>query len=637
MDGSFMVPTRTVTSEADVVRAALIVVNEELKETGHGISNELSGAKRSAIAGEYQHLVMSRDAANAGYVLNDFLRAYHDAMSGNMDSSRANSLASRARSIIQQRSRTVEGAEFPKVFQKGPPISQGPKRWSEVEFPQSPVSVPQQSRLVVASDLTGPLYAAYAACNRNGLSPRLKSAPKKNAQKNQMTQTIGKPINGNAVTVKTCLTCRTGAGRKKVQVPTRIEIVTGNIPELMFAVIMQKRGMDSDPEDDGGPAQKNRKTSPNSEKDPFKTAGDVLRANAREKANDEDGDQLEAPPNNSGRSKSFVSPLNPRDACNQIRADGRKALGGQGKVADDRLKNLPPQLVEVILNEILEGVAQVTWDDIVGLTLAKATIRETVVFPMQRPDIFQGLRAPAKGVLLYGPPGTGKTLIGKTIASQCNAKFFSITASSLTSKWIGDGEKLVRCLFAVARVYQPAVIFVDEIDSLLGKRKDGEHDATRRMKTEFLVQFDGCGTDAQDRILLIGATNRPQELDEAVRRRFRKKLYIPLPDSEARAKMISNRIATLDHGLSEEDIGTIVARTEGYSGSDMDGLVREASLGPIRAIADIQSVEVSDIRKVVFDDFLDALSQVKASVSAEDLNAYREFDGQYGSVSRPRS
>ena len=120
--------------------------------------------------------------------------------------------------------------------------------------------------------------------------------------------------------------------------------------------------------------------------------------------------------------------------------------------------------------------------------------------------------------------GTGKTLIGKCIASQANATFFSISSSSLTSKWVGDGEKMVRALYAVARDSHPAVIFVDEIDSMLSVRREDENEATRRIKTEFLVQFDGCGTNSTDRILLIGATNRPFELDDAARRRFRKKL-----------------------------------------------------------------------------------------------------------------
>ena len=122
-------------------------------------------------------------------------------------------------------------------------------------------------------------------------------------------------------------------------------------------------------------------------------------------------------------------------------------------------------------------------------------------------------------MLLFGPPGTGKTLIGKCIASQSGSTFFSISASSLTSKWIGEGEKMVRALFAVARVHQPSVVFIDEIDSLLSQRSESEHEASRRIKTEFLVQLDGATTEGDERILVVGATNRPQELDEAARRR----------------------------------------------------------------------------------------------------------------------
>ena len=169
--------------------------------------------------------------------------------------------------------------------------------------------------------------------------------------------------------------------------------------------------------------------------------------------------------------------------------------------------------------------------------------------------------------------GTGKTLIGKCIASQCKATFFSISSSSLTSKWVrsfdflnvqvGDGEKMVRALFAVARVHQPSVIFVDEIDSLLTQRTEGEQEATRRIKTEFLVQFDGCGTNSDDRILMIGATNRPQEIDEAARRRFRKKLYIPLPEDGARRKIILNLLSKQIHSLTDLEVAEIVDKTCG--------------------------------------------------------------------------
>ena len=156
---------------------------------------------------------------------------------------------------------------------------------------------------------------------------------------------------------------------------------------------------------------------------------------------------------------------------------------------DERLAGIEPRIIDMIRNEIMHRVDNITWESIAGLEHAKNSIKEIVVWPMLRPDIFKGLRGPPKGLLLFGPPGTGKTMIGKCIASQAKATFFSISASSLTSKWVGEGEKMVRALFAVARCSQPAVIFIDEIDSLLTQRTDGEFEASRRIKTEFLVQF----------------------------------------------------------------------------------------------------------------------------------------------------
>ena len=173
---------------------------------------------------------------------------------------------------------------------------------------------------------------------------------------------------------------------------------------------------------------------------------------------------------------------------------------------------------------------------------------------------------------------------------------------------------------------------MDEIDSLLSQRTDGENEASRRIKTEFLVQYDGCGTSEQDRILLIGATNRPHEIDEAARRRFRKKLYIPLPESHAREAIVCNLLRTQTHTLSSADIAKVVELTEGYSGSDMDGLVREAALGPIRDIKNMLEISADDVRPIQMIDFEKALSQVRASVSASDLDLYLRFDKEYGSM-----
>lgn len=159
---------------------------------------------------------------------------------------------------------------------------------------------------------------------------------------------------------------------------------------------------------------------------------------------------------------------------------------------DPRLEGLDPVLVERVQSEILVEASQnqVTFDDIAGLDFAKEAIEQAVIWPMKRPDLMKhlGLQQGSKGLLLFGPPGTGKTLIAKAIANGAEATFFNISASSLTSKYIGEGEKMVRILFRLARIHEPSVIFMDEIDSLLCARKEDEHESSRRMKTEFLVQ-----------------------------------------------------------------------------------------------------------------------------------------------------
>ncbi|XP_039192622.1 fidgetin-like protein 1 [Crotalus tigris] len=300
---------------------------------------------------------------------------------------------------------------------------------------------------------------------------------------------------------------------------------------------------------------------------------------------------------------------------------------------DERLKNIEPKMIELIMHEIMDHGPPVNWDDIAGVEFAKATIKEIVVWPMLRPDIFTGLRGPPKGILLFGPPGTGKTLIGKCIACQSGATFFSISASSLTSKWVGEGEKMVRALFTVARFQQPAVIFIDEIDSLLSQRGDGEHESSRRIKTEFLVQLDGAATSSEDRILVVGATNRPQEIDEAARRRLVKRLYIPLPEVSARKQIVSRLMSKEHCSITEEEIDLIVKKSDGFSGADMTQLCREASLGPIRSLQslDITTIRPEQVRTIAFQDFENAFKTVRPSVSSKDLELYETWNQMFGS------
>ncbi|ETE59500.1 Fidgetin-like protein 1, partial [Ophiophagus hannah] len=341
-----------------------------------------------------------------------------------------------------------------------------------------------------------------------------------------------------------------------------------------------------------------------------------------------------------GRSRGpfgkFVPPLPKQDGDGNTGMPCKSYGTGSTELTyptDERLKNIEPKMIELIMHEIMDHGPPVKWDDIAGVEFAKATIKEIVVWPMLRPDIFTGLRGPPKGILLFGPPGTGKTLIGKCIACQSGATFFSISASSLTSKWVGEGEKMVRALFTVARFHQPAVIFIDEIDSLLSQRGDGEHESSRRIKTEFLVQLDGAATTSEDRILVVGATNRPQEIDEAARRRLVKRLYIPLPEASARKQIVSRLMSKEHYSLTEEEIDFIVKKSDGFSGADMTQLCREASLGPIRSLQslDITTIRPEQVRSIAFQDFESAFKTVRPSVSSTDLELYETWNQMFGS------
>lgn len=398
------------------------------------------------------------------------------------------------------------------------------------------------------------------------------------------------------------------------------------------------------------------KTAPVEKKNPFLTAGEQLTIEERKKkqyCGGGGGEQRETISNNYGSNvkKSlgtarrgihgkFIPPV----GQDKNETEPKRAYGASKNNNNDKkdetsskyeqyewMKNIDAKMIELIENEIMDHGTKVEWDDIAGLEFAKNTIQEIVIWPMLRPDIFTGLRGPPKGLLLFGPPGTGKTLIGKCIASQSNATFFSISASSLTSKWVGEGEKMVRALFGVARCNQPAVIFIDEIDSLLTQRSDTEHESSRRIKTEFLVQLDGATCVNDERILVVGATNRPQELDEAARRRLVKRLYIPLPVDKARKQIVSKLMCQQANELSEENMQAITNKTDGYSGADMANLCREAALGPIRSIRDIRNINASEVRPVSFQDFDKALKHVRPSVSKHDLLTYIQWNDLYGS------
>ncbi|XP_034249792.1 spastin isoform X2 [Thrips palmi] len=298
------------------------------------------------------------------------------------------------------------------------------------------------------------------------------------------------------------------------------------------------------------------------------------------------------------------------------------------------LKGVDSKLANLILDEIVEGSCPVQWDDIAGQKVAKQALQEMVILPSLRPELFTGLRAPSRGLLLFGPPGNGKTLLARAVATECKATFFCISAASLTSKYVGEGEKLVRALFAVARELQPSIIFMDEVDSLLSERREGENEASRRLKTEFLLEFDGLGTNSEERLLIIAATNRPQELDEAALRRFPKRIYVSLPDTLTRETLLRHLLSKHNNPLSGSELKKLADLTEGYSGSDLTALAKDAALGPIRELNpdQVRNLDPKKVRSISYEDFQESLRRIRHSVSPGSLLLYQKWNEEHGDM-----
>ncbi|XP_072939868.1 uncharacterized protein [Epargyreus clarus] len=269
-------------------------------------------------------------------------------------------------------------------------------------------------------------------------------------------------------------------------------------------------------------------------------------------------------------------------------------------------------LVETLERDILQKNPDVRWKDVVGLDDAKSVLQEAMVLPLVMPDYFKGIRRPWKGVLLTGPPGTGKTLLARAVATECRTTFFNVSSATLTSKYRGDSEKLVRLLFDMASFYAPSTIFLDEVDSLCAVRgADSEHEASRRFKAELLIQMDGlAAVFNQDKVVMVlAATNHPWDIDEAFRRRFEKRIYVGLPDEATRVRLL--KLCLREVVLSENvDLTDLATKLEGYSGSDICNLCRDAAMMTMRRkIAGKSPEQIRRLKR----------SELEAPVSKEDL------------------
>ena len=314
------------------------------------------------------------------------------------------------------------------------------------------------------------------------------------------------------------------------------------------------------------------------------------------------------------------------------------------------------ELIEMLEREVVDTNPHVSFDDIAELDQAKQALQEAALLPLIIPNFFTGLRRPWKGVLLYGPPGTGKTMLAKALATKGDTTFFNVHSSSFASKWRGESEKLVRILFEMAKYYAPTVIFIDEVDSLGTKRGQGnEGDGSRRVKAELLVQMDGAssassaganakaGDTSKTLVMVMGATNRPWDLDEALLRRFEKRIYIPLPNEVGRKQMfyLNTKKIEIDKNIDTKEL---VSLTKGYSGADISNVCRDAALMPLRRELKAnknRSVEelVNDMEfktriraPITMADFRQACKNISKATSEKDLEEFTKWTKEFASV-----
>ncbi|KAK7018824.1 ATPase AAA domain-containing protein 1 [Halocaridina rubra] len=296
----------------------------------------------------------------------------------------------------------------------------------------------------------------------------------------------------------------------------------------------------------------------------------------------------------------------------------------------------------MIASQLVEpGCLSTSWRDVAGLNAVIRELRETLILPIQQRNRLQTskLIQPPKGVLLHGPPGCGKTLLARAVAKEAGARFINLDVSSLTDKWYGESQKLSSAVFSLASKIQPCIVFIDEIDSFLRVRATGDHEATAMMKAQFLQQWDGLATDHSRCVIVMGATNRPQDVDRAILRRMPAAFHVPLPGQEQREDIL--KLVLRDESLnSDMDLASLAKHTESFSGSDLLELCRTAAVYRLRHLLDeeqlIDEASSSDrssspgsesLRPINMMDFKEALSKMQESrVHNRQVSALLKMD-----------